>query len=468
MATHIKAARATGTGAADRPERQPFSGYYTASQPEPDNDLTRTGPGTPCGEYMRRYWQPIAILEELPPDNRPYALNVLGEELVLFKDLSGHWGLLHAHCAHRQASLEFGIVCDHGIRCCYHGWQFDVDGTLLYAGAEPENSPLFKRVRQGAYPVQEYKGILFAYMGPPDHKPDFPIYDTFTLPDVEAKPYSIDMPCNWLQIGENVVDPYHTVFLHTRVSGTQFSDAFAQLPHVEWFEMPSGSGLYLFNVRRVQDNLWIRVQEAIRPNFSQTGDIWQDPKTEKIFNRVGLSKWMTPMTDTTTKVIGWRWFGEHLDSSGKADWDSVGRNKIDFEGQTEQRTYEERQKRPGDYEAIASQGPITLHKKENLGMSDGGVALYRRLLRRNIQMLQDGEPLPEPVRNGDGTLATYSQDTVLRVPPANEDDKGKRVEIARNVARFVVESDTLAPAARTAEIRRRILEELGIPVSAGA
>ena len=97
----------------------------------------------------------------------PLALRRLGEDLVLFRDGSGDLGLVHRHCPHRNASLEFGVVQTHGIRCCYHGWHFDVDGTLLEAPAEPESVRLNERVRLGAYPVREYKGLVFAYFGAP-------------------------------------------------------------------------------------------------------------------------------------------------------------------------------------------------------------------------------------------------------------------------------------------------------------
>jgi len=210
---------------------------------------------------------------------------------------------------------------------------------------------------------------------------------------------------NWLQTAENVVDPFHTVFLHTRVSGTQFSDAFGEMPLVVWRDMPSGAGIYLFNVRRVGDQMWIRTQESFRPNFSQTGDIWQNPKTEKVFSRVGLSKWIVPIDDVNCRVIGWRYFSDELDLSRKGDRAQVGKGMIDFPGQTASRDYETKQAQPGDFEAIVSQGPINIHKKENLGATDIGVGMYRQRLRRAIRQVQKGEPLPTPVKNGDGLYA---------------------------------------------------------------
>ncbi len=98
----------------------------------------------------------------------------MGEDLVAFRDRGGAVGLLELHCAHRGTSLEFGLISDKGIRCCYHGWLFDVDGTILETPGEPPDSTLKDRLFHGAYPVREYQGLVFAYMGPPEKEPDFP------------------------------------------------------------------------------------------------------------------------------------------------------------------------------------------------------------------------------------------------------------------------------------------------------
>ena len=128
--------------------------------------------------------------------NRPLALRVMGEDLVLFRDGSDRLGLLYRHCAHRGASLEYGIVMECGISCCYHGWHFDVDGCILDAPAEPPTSKIRTTVVQGAYPAQERDGLIFAYFGPPDLRPEFPIFDTMARPDTVSVPFWLDMPCN--------------------------------------------------------------------------------------------------------------------------------------------------------------------------------------------------------------------------------------------------------------------------------
>ncbi|ETW95291.1 MAG: hypothetical protein ETSY2_48360, partial [Candidatus Entotheonella gemina] len=210
-----------------------FGGYFHRNVPQEDTELTHVGPGTPCGEYMRRYWQPMCFSDEL--QDLPIRVKLLGEELVAFRDFSGAVGLLELHCPHRGTSLEFGLVSDHGIRCCYHGWLFDVDGAILETPGEPADSTLKDRLCHGAYPTHEYNGIVFAYMGPPDTKPAFPIYDSYTRPGYRLIPgRKYFYPCNWLQILENAMDPVHTAFLHTIVSGSQFTDEFGEVPALDF------------------------------------------------------------------------------------------------------------------------------------------------------------------------------------------------------------------------------------------
>ena len=114
-------------------------------------ELSHVGPDTPCGEYLRRFWQPICLSDELK--DLPYRVRILGEELVAFRDRSGAVGLLELHCPHRGASLEYGLIDNKGIRCCYHGWLFAADGTILETPGEPAHSTLKDRLCHGAYPT---------------------------------------------------------------------------------------------------------------------------------------------------------------------------------------------------------------------------------------------------------------------------------------------------------------------------
>src|SRR6185295_2104420 len=131
------------------------------------NDLiTRIGPKTPAGVLMRRYWQPAALVDEFLGNRPVKPVRLLGEDLLMFRDESGRYGLIERHCPHRGADLAFGRLEDGGLRCAFHGWLFDVSGKCLQTPAEPDNSPLCANVRQKAYPVRERSGILFAYLGP--------------------------------------------------------------------------------------------------------------------------------------------------------------------------------------------------------------------------------------------------------------------------------------------------------------
>jgi phenylpropionate dioxygenase-like ring-hydroxylating dioxygenase large terminal subunit len=175
--------------------------------------VTRTGPGTPCGDLLRRAWQPAALVEELA-DNRPLkALRLLGEDLVLFRDERGRYGLIGRRCPHRGTDLRFGRLEDGGLRCPLHGWLLDVDGACLEQPAEPPGSTFHKKVRATAYPCREKNGIVFAYLGPGE-APPLPEFDAFAAPELYTFAFKGFIDCNWLQALEVGIDPSHASFLH--------------------------------------------------------------------------------------------------------------------------------------------------------------------------------------------------------------------------------------------------------------
>ena len=422
-----------------------------------DRELTHVGPGTPSGEYLRRFWHPVALSLQLK--DLPVAIRILGEDLVAFRDLAGDVGVLHRQCSHRRTSLEYGVIAEHGIRCCYHGWLFDVDGTILETPGEPEDSPIRHTLCHGAYPALEYKGIVFAYMGPPELKPEFPICDTFELPDDEMIPYLLDMPCNWLQVTENPMDPFHSVFLHTRISRAHFDVSWGAMPIVEWHQMPDKTGIYLTSARRWNDYVWVRTNELALPNFTQPPDIFQNPDRNKFFTRVGNSKWHLPVDDTNTQIIGWRHFNDTIDLAGKGRREAVGVGSYDAVGRVK-RTYEEQQRVPGDYEAQVGQDTIAVHKLEHLGKTDTGVAMLRQLLRRSVRNVKKGIEPPKPVKNADGYVPTMAGDVIINVPQTNRDDEEVRSDLGRKIGAIVLESLPLAHGARQAEIERRVESEV--------
>ena len=439
-----QATKSRSTKSKGATQEQPFSGYHGKRGITEDAELTHVGPRTSGGEYLRRYWQPVALASEL--GDLPLNVRMLGEDLVLFRTAKGEIGLLDRHCSHRGASLEYGLPSEEGIICCYHGWHYGTDGRIIETPNDP-TSTVAGRLFHGAYRTHEYEGIIFAYMGAPDDVPDFPVLDTFVEADNEMVPFSLDMPCNWLQCLENTQDPIHSCFLHTRVSGVQFGVSWGELPELDYVKTPHG--MMNINVRRWNDNLWVRTTEDILPNMNQTGSLWLSAEEEDSFARVALTRWMMPVDDTNTKMIGWRYFNDRVDF-GLGDKSQVGVGKIDFIGQTEdERPYEERQRIPGDFEAIVSQREIAIHGMENLTLSDRGVAMLRAMVRQAIRASKAGKKFASLPRHFDGPIATYTQDTIITKPVGKGDDRKLMRELGREIAKVVLESDKLSPEERT-------------------
>ena len=432
----------------------PYQGYRLGAMPKEDEELTHVGPRTPCGEYMRRFWHPVAMSSQL--DDLPVAIRILGEDLVIFRDLSGAIGLLHRHCAHRRASLEYGRIEEHGIRCCYHGWHYDVSGTILETPGEPADSDIRHKICQGAYPVKEVKGLVFAYMGPPDDIPEFPYLDSINIPDHDLVPYSIHSPSNWLQESENAMDPHHSVFLHARVSGPQFPglENFVELPIVVYHKIPTG--FVYSHARRVNDLIWIRFHDHLTPNMAQNGGMFQDMTKPKIFGRPSLTKWVVPIDNVNTRKFGWRHFNDKDEALRKGKRDEVGWESVDFYGQSAHRSYDEMQRNPGDWEAWVGQGPINVHRREYLGTTDEGVASLRSRLRRDIRKLAKGASLPRPEGTPDKPVPTYGGDTILRIPKSNVDDRKLMENVQRDVAKCYFAADKYQGEERTEFIEREV------------
>ncbi|MGH9577619.1 MAG: Rieske 2Fe-2S domain-containing protein, partial [Terriglobales bacterium] len=195
---------------------------YGRPQPSYRKELTEVGAGTPMGELLRRYWHPVGLSSDASAT--PKQVRVLGEDLILFRDGRGRAGLLYPRCAHRGTTLYYGKIEERGIRCCYHGWLYDIEGRCLEQPCEEAGGPRRDKVRQPWYPVEERYGLVFAYLGPPAKKPLLARYDCLEElaagESVEADDSSIGsggpriVPCNWLQHWENIVDPFHVPILH--------------------------------------------------------------------------------------------------------------------------------------------------------------------------------------------------------------------------------------------------------------
>lgn len=413
-----------------------YSGRQRSQDVVANAELTHVGPNTPGGEYLRRFWQPVALSSEL--GELPLTIRLLGENLVLFRTVKGEIGLLGRQCCHRGTSLEYGIITDEGISCCYHGWHYGIDGTILETPNDP-SSRVGENLRLTAYPTREHKGIIFTYMGPPSDTPEFPMFDTCEDPDTEYIPYSIHFPCNWLQILENAEDPVHTVFLHARTSGPQFAQYHSEMGCFDFIETPIG--LTSVHTRRWQDKVLVRTIEVIMPNISQGAAIWETAEYEKNFQRTSGLSWKVAIDDTNTRIIGWRHFNYLVDPDQRGNRDQIGKDMIDSYGQyDDDRPYEHRQIEPGDFEAIVGQRPIAVHALEHLQGSDRGVALVRRLVRNGIRAVKSNKPFIQPSRNELDLIPTFTQDTIITLAPGGKNEDKLLREVGEKVAQVILAS----------------------------
>jgi nitrite reductase/ring-hydroxylating ferredoxin subunit len=391
------------------------SGYGRPFPPE-NAELTHVGPGTPAGELLRRYWQPVGLSPA--PGDLPRPLRLLGEDLVLFRDGRGRPGLLEAHCCHRGTSLEYGRVESNGIRCCYHGWLFDPEGRCLEQPCEPAESTFKDRVRQPWYPCREYGGLVFAYMGPPDRMPLLPRYDLVEEGEgvvvADGTSYGLGggeiLDCNWLQIYENVMDPFHVAVLHSVFSGGQFSDALNLRPRVSWEETDRA-------VRSTQDRelpdgrLFRRVTEILLPNIRIVPSVAAGSPGEG-FERARHIGWILPIDDTHTRMYS-------LLRVPVSDGRPVLPPRARHAGKLwAELTEDEHHRMPGDKEAIVSQGPIAIHANEHLASSDRGVILTRRMVARALATVREGGDPPGMIRDPAARLVTTTAgNAVLAAQP---------------------------------------------------
>ena len=188
-----------------------------------DNELiTNTDKGTPMGELFRRYWMPVCLSEELPgPDCVPVKLRIMGEDLIAFRDTNGQPGLVDAYCPHRGAPMFFARNEEAGLRCVYHGWKFDVTGQCVDMPNTPEGDTFRHKIQITAYPCQEAGAMVFAYMGPKEKQPPFPLFDYQYLPPEYIYTSKFQLECNWLQATEGDFDPSHGNFLHSTLDNNR-------------------------------------------------------------------------------------------------------------------------------------------------------------------------------------------------------------------------------------------------------
>tara|TARA_A100001037_G_scaffold114367_1_gene104185 strand:+ start:1894 stop:3309 length:1416 start_codon:yes stop_codon:yes gene_type:complete len=458
----------------DKMAHMPYGAYHKTSIPAHDPELTSTDPGTPMGEVMRKQWQPVCMSEQLT--DVPKAIRIMGEDLVAFRDRSGTVGVLQRHCSHRGTSLEYGIIQPKGIRCCYHGWVYDVDGTILEMPAEPKDSKIYDTVYHGAYPAFERDGLVFAYMGPPDEKPAFPDFDTYHRPEGnKLVPMSLFSPCNWLQVYENIMDHLHVGTLHNpqmmTVQGVNDSEiegmdyaapmGFTEQPALVWEPTRGGNGMCFIACRRNADDqtVWVRIVETIFPNYLQIGCTFPSARTSRRSQTV-WTRWHVPVDDENMLVLGWRHFNDEVDPLHLGVEEKVGLEKLDFlGGVVGDRAYEEGQRAPGDYEAMVGQRAIAIHAYENPASGDAGVYMCRKLLREMVRGNTPPHKSLEIDESGKNKLHIYTQDSVMTVPKdPGKDDMEVMHALGQQVFQIMQEGDEVPSANREEHIRARFDE----------
>jgi 5,5'-dehydrodivanillate O-demethylase len=358
---------------------------------EQNRTLTQVGAGTPMGELLRRYWMPIAAVAEL--DDRPTKpVRLMGEDLVLYKDKVGSYGLVDRHCPHRRADLSYGWVEDCGLRCHYHGWLWEHTGRCLQQPFEETVHPeaRFKdRVRIKAYPVEAKAGLLWAYLGPPP-APLLPTWEPFTWRNGFVQIVFSEVPCNWFQCQENSIDPVHFEWLHSNWSRTLGGTEGERSPtHLkvgfEEFE-------YGFTYRRIlegqseQDELWTVGRCCLWPNCLFTG---------------GHFEWRVPIDDGNMLSVGW--FFDRVPNEMEPYrqdripyWYSPIKDALTDRWITSHIMNQ-------DFVAWVGQGTVADRTQEHLGESDRGVIMMRRRLLEDAERVARGEEpkavIRDPARN---------------------------------------------------------------------
>ncbi len=340
------------------------------------------GPGTLLGELLRRYWMPFAAEGEL--DKQPTkAVRLLGEDLVLYKDKGGTYGLVDRHCAHRRADLSYGFVEDRGLRCNYHGWLYDQTGRCLQQPFEEVARPeaRFKdRIKLTAYPVEAKAGLLWAYLGP-GPAPLVPTWEPFTWGNGFVQVVLSEIPCNWFQCQENSIDPVHFEWLHTNWSRALRGELDGPRPptHLrigfEEFE-------YGFSYHRIlegqseNDELWTVGRVCLWPNCLFTG---------------GHFEWRVPVDDETTLSVGW-FFDRVPEEMEPFEQDRIPWWHGPIRDEQTGRWISSHIMNQ-DFVAWVGQGTVADRTQEHLGESDRGVILMRRRMLEEAKVVAaGGEP----------------------------------------------------------------------------
>ncbi len=406
---------------------------------EENQVLVHTGPGTPGGAMMRRYWHPIALIDELPPGGAPLPIRILSEDLVLFRDEAGTPGLLQRHCAHRCADLSYGRIEDGGLRCLYHGWLYDVAGNCLEQPGEHADSTYKDEVKLVSYPCKEVAGLIFTYMGG-GAAPEMPDYEFLRADDAHRFLHRSDLECNYLQSLEGNIDPVHLSYLHrphkrsdTRAvpgSDNKSADMYYaedRAPRLD-FE-PTDFGIRIFSVRASgPDKHYLRVTNFVMPNSAAI--VGQEGRVNEGYS----VHWHVPIDDHHNMRFDFTF--NRVRPMDKEKYQSREFNFYGPDGKQERRQknryFQDRAAMETEnfngmglsfnvHDAFASesQGAVHDRTRENLATSDRIIIQARRQLLEAIKAVEEGhEPrgvVRDPAKRDRSELVVLSEVTATAV-----------------------------------------------------
>jgi phthalate 4,5-dioxygenase oxygenase subunit len=377
--------------------------------------LCRVEGQAPMGQLMRRHWTPVCLIEEVSePDGTPVKARVFGEDLVVFRDTKGRVGVMDEYCPHRRVSLVFGRNEDCGLRCLYHGWKMDVEGNVLEMVSEPAASGMAQKVKHLAYPVKEWGGFVWAYMGPKESQPEFVPPAWAPTADAKVTIAKALIPCNWAQILEGAIDSAHSSSLHSsdmvpaRVEGAEATDTNWLRPSTDKApRMQVERGSYGFRyaaIRRpiknaaandyIRSTVFVAPSTALIPpnnlyNVANINIPMDDTNTAFYFIAWGHPS-QTPDTDSWRKFLGQQ-LGPDLDASytplrnrGNHFWqDREAMKAGNFTGITGFPNQ--------DIAMWVTMGPIADRTHERLGASDMAVVEFRKQMLEAVRAFQAGE-----------------------------------------------------------------------------
>jgi 5,5'-dehydrodivanillate O-demethylase len=351
--------------------------------------LTETAPDTLMGKLLRKFWHPIALAGDVGPGSAK-PVRILSEDLTLYRGESGNAYLVGGRCAHRCTMLHTGWVKDDQIRCMYHGWRYDGTGLCTEIPAEKRARTIPPRI--AGYPVHEYAGLIFAYLGEAPAPPfDLPRKDVFedARRHVFAKRESWD--CNWFQYVENSMDALHVSFAHMWGASARFGTSISAgaLPELDYIETSSGIRQI---ATRSKDN--VRVSDWTFPNNNHV--VTPGPRKDSPWGDVAA--WAVPVDDT--HIMRFKLYaiaesdpaviaglGAHYDL-GFEPLDHAERLfRGDLSGLADPSVVTAQ-----DYVAVRGQGTVCDRSKENLSVSDAGVLFLRRIFLRELEAIRENRP----------------------------------------------------------------------------